>query len=960
MPARSTRRGPRPDTRMIALVAVGTVLASILATAPALATQGSRLGAGSRSAAISESDGALFDGRSELSTTSSALAMSPARRALVRSLGPQGVFELDARTGTPKEVARLDGYLTGPSSAAPSAVALGYVRSHLAAFGLTPSDLRGLTLVRDYVDVLGTHHLIWEQRYRGVPAFDDDLRANVTADGRLINVLGSPVHDLRVPSVTPRTTAQQAIAATYRSVGASAPALALRRVSPGPQRAASFRGGDDAGLVLFGTGRGAVLGWRTTSYVSSSAVYVSIVDATSGKLLWRANMVRSDSAGTGLAWEDRPGVSVPNGGGAQHQVTFPVAGPSELSGNNAVVFPDANDDDHPDAQVPASSGLDWSYPASLDTSDPANGCSPLFPCSWIQGVPFSWQQNVQQDATQVYHFLNLFHDHLLAAPIGFTEAAGNFQVVNASGQGVGGDPVVANVDDGADTANTPGLPDALHSCNANMATLPDGKKGHMQMYLFSSSSPGCGGASIPSSNGGDDASVVFHEYTHGLSSRLITLADGTQALDSAQSGAMGEAWSDWYAMDFLVNEGFEVDGPTPDLLVGQYVSGGTNGFIRSEPIDCGVGDPASECPGHGSAGSGGYTYGDFGRVCGCGPEVHSDGEIWGQTLWDIRTALGSATAETLITRGMELSPPEPSFLDARNAIIQADLVAFDGADVDQLWQIFAARGMGFFAGATDGGDVHPVQDFSVPPVCPSGCGTVRGTVTDAVTGAPVAGVVVGLAGHVSGLANDLADVSNTHGRYVIADVPFHTYELIARADGYEPSSREVRIDRSKTVDATVIRDWAALSGGAKLLSFTKPDYTQFGCGPADALDASLGTGWGSNSVTNGSRGPRGPRSLTVKLAGRIDVASFGVASNGTCGDGPSAAVKGFTIQTRSGHGPWITAVENSKSFPLSRFVRFVPTAGSTGVTQIRFTMRSNRGDRRFMDMLEISVRGTPA
>ncbi len=955
MPARSTRRGPRPDTRMIALVAVGTVLASILATAPALATQGSRLGAGSRSAAISESDGALFDGRSELSTTSSALAMSPARRALVRSLGPQGVFELDARTGTPKEVARLDGYLTGPSSAAPSAVALGYVRSHLAAFGLTPSDLRGLTLVRDYVDVLGTHHLIWEQRYRGVPAFDDDLRANVTADGRLINVLGSPVHDLRVPSVTPRTTAQQAIAATYRSVGASAPALTVRRGSRGPQRLTTFQGGDDARLVLFETGYGPVLGWRTTSFVSSTQVYVSIVDARSGSLLWRANMVRSDATGTGLAWENHPGASVPNGGGIQHLVTFPVIDGTAVSGNNAKVFPDTNDDDQPDAQVPASSGLDWSYPATLDTTDTNNLCSADFPCSWDQSVPFSWQQNLSENATQVYHFLNLFHDHLLAAPIGFTEAAGNFQVVNSSGQGLGGDPVVAHVDDGADTANTPGLPDANHSCNADMTTLPDGSPAKMRMFLFSATD--CQ-APIPSTNGGDDASVVFHEYTHGLSSRLVTFADGTPAVSSAQAGAMGEAWSDWYAMDFLVNEGFEVDGPSPDVIVGAYIDGGTN-FIRSEPIDCRVGDSASDCPGRGRTGSGGYTYGDFGRP-GFGPEVHNDGEIWGQTLWEIRSALGSETAETIITRGMELSPPEPSFLDERNAIIQADIVAFGGAHVDQLWQIFAERGMGFFAEAADSGDVHPVQDFSVPPVCPTDCGTVRGRVTNALTGAPVAGVSVGFAGHASGLPSDLADVTNARGRYVIDDVPFHRYDLIARAAGYELRSLRVRIDGSTTVDVAVTRDWAALTGGAKLLAFTKPDYTRFGCGPADALDALLGTGWGSDSVTNGSRGPRGPRSLTVKLAGRIDVGSFGVASNGTCGDGPSAAVKSFTIETRSGHRAWVTAVVNTKSFPLGRFVTFVPKAGSTRVTQIRFTMRSNRGNPLFMDMLDISVRGTPA
>ena len=36
---------------------------------------------------------------------------------------------------------------------------------------------------------------------------------------------------------------------------------------------------------------------------------------------------------------------------------------------------------------------------------------------------------------------------------------------------------------------------------------------------------------------------------------------------------------------------------------------------------------------------GGYTYGDFPDVIGQ-PEVHASGEIWSQTLWDLRTRLG--------------------------------------------------------------------------------------------------------------------------------------------------------------------------------------------------------------------------------------------------------------------------------------------------------------------------------
>ena len=42
--------------------------------------------------------------------------------------------------------------------------------------------------------------------------------------------------------------------------------------------------------------------------------------------------------------------------------------------------------------------------------------------------------------------------------------------------------------------------------------------------------------------------------------------------------------------------------------------------------------PMPRAPG---AGPGGYTYGDFGKIAG-GPEVHADGEIWLETLWDLR------------------------------------------------------------------------------------------------------------------------------------------------------------------------------------------------------------------------------------------------------------------------------------------------------------------------------------
>src|SRR5689334_1283133 len=67
---------------------------------------------------------------------SAALQATGPVRALARRLGPQAVIDLDPLTGTPRQVGRLDGSLTRPSTASPEDVALGYVRAHADVFGL--------------------------------------------------------------------------------------------------------------------------------------------------------------------------------------------------------------------------------------------------------------------------------------------------------------------------------------------------------------------------------------------------------------------------------------------------------------------------------------------------------------------------------------------------------------------------------------------------------------------------------------------------------------------------------------------------------------------------------------------------------------------------------------------------------------------------------------------------------
>ena len=51
----------------------------------------------------------------------------------------------------------------------------------------------------------------------------------------------------------------------------------------------------------------------------------------------------------------------------------------------------------------------------------------------------------------------------------------------------------------------------------------------------------------------------------------------------------------------------------------------------------------------------------------------------------------------------------------------------------------------------------------------------------------------------------------------------------------------VVVDGDETVNGKLVRDWAAIEGGAKLKEFSPPDYSDYGCGPGGAFDLSLGS-----------------------------------------------------------------------------------------------------------------------
>jgi extracellular elastinolytic metalloproteinase len=114
-------------------------------------------------------------------------------------------------------------------------------------------------------------------------------------------------------------------------------------------------------------------------------------------------------------------------------------------------------------------------------------------------------------------------------------------------------------------------------------------------------------------------------------------------------------------------------------------------------------------------------------------EPHAMGTIWATALndiwWklvhkhgfsndilDLKQPFGNIVMLRLIFGGFSLQPCNPTFLQARNAILVADKHLYGGIHQCDIWQGFARRGMG--ANAKEVAFLNQtMNDFNVPPAC---------------------------------------------------------------------------------------------------------------------------------------------------------------------------------------------------------------------------------------------------
>ncbi len=659
---------------------------------------------------------------------------------------PSVRVDFDPVTGGPKMISAGDKFLSGTNGqgrAISAAVAAGFagdphratkafLREHSRLFGYGPQVLNQARVKREFVTPgNGMKTVVWEQQVNGIPVFEAVLVSHTTARGELVNLSSQFVPEPenaadqgasnRVALVAaPDISARRATTIAAQNIGEVIDESGIVPVSVSAQVAVGtdaekrqefkskvFKGNAEAKLVWLPMNPHRMrLCWEVILMGRTRGeMFRVLVDVQSGEPLLRHCLTDYLSGATYRVYTSdspspfSPGYSIPTTSqpplvsrtlltlSALDTNASPAGwindGGNETLGNNVDAHTDLNADNLPDLPRPQGSPFRvFDFPLDLAQA----------PSTYTNAA-----------VVQLFYWNNFMHDKLYE--LGFTEAAGNFQSNNFNRGGLGNDAVQADAQDGSGVNN------------ANFSTPPDGSPGRMQMYLFT--------GPTPARDGDLDAEVMLHEYTHGLSNRRVGGGVGISAL---QPRGMGEGWSDFYAMALLSEAGddvnavyayggyatYQLSGLTQNYYFGirryPYCTDMTKNPLTFKDID----------PAQASTHTGVPRSPVIGNTAN---EVHNMGEVWCMALREARAnlinkygwAVGNQLILQLVTDGMNLSPANPNFLQARDAILQADQVDNGGADLGELWTAFAKRGMGASATSPASSTTTGVQEaFDVP------------------------------------------------------------------------------------------------------------------------------------------------------------------------------------------------------------------------------------------------------
>ena len=659
--------------------------------------------------------------------------------------------------------------LAGPLAPAPAAqapaerAATRYLQANWNRHGLAVEDVAELVVTDRVPGPGGTEVVYVRQAIGGVEVASGPLTVAVDRGGRVVHAAGRLTRDAQrrasgAASLPPEAAATALAAAS--GVALKRPFEAVAQKAGAGRTTTLSTGGvtriaPEARLVYAEADGALRLAWETTLFLEDGGDWFGHVDAATGRVLRRVDLLVRERHATAHAPrsltplaprthtpEAPPFVGavahargpVATGGAAYRAYPAPLesvlyaTGGRELisgvedpamspygwhdtdgipgaeftitRGNNAHAYLDRDDDEAPDVG-----------------GEPDGGGSLLFDFP----LDLSQDPTAYTDASVVnlFYWTNLVHDVL--AHYGFDEASGNFQETNYSGRGAGADAVDAESQSGADVCNEPFPCDT----NANFSTPREGQPPRMQMYV--------GSTPTPTIDGSFDHGVIVHEIGHGVTNRLTGGPGNVGCLFNAEQ--MGEGWSDFFGLMLTMRPGDTGAGRRPigNYLIGQDASGDG---IRSAPFQGSAGAPYSTDFAVNAA-----TYGDTNAeidfAAGEGlTQPHGVGFVWATALWEMTWALidahgfdadlydadgtaGNQIAMSLVMGGLKLQPCSPGFVDGRDAILRADEIGYGGAYSDLIWEAFARRGLGRFASqGSSESRTDQVESFVVPEDVP--------------------------------------------------------------------------------------------------------------------------------------------------------------------------------------------------------------------------------------------------
>ncbi|MCW5980904.1 MAG: M36 family metallopeptidase [Bryobacteraceae bacterium] len=566
-------------------------------------------------------------------------ARAAAEASGLRASASSSLRVAEGRFGAPRLVSSADGPLTAASREDPETIARDFLRAWRGLFSFSGDEIDALKVTeRDVSD--GIAFLKFQQTVSGVDVFQGFLKIVVDREGRVAQAMAADIAPGLRLAIRARLSPREAAAAALEAGGWKN--AGLQQLSSAGPMAAVFRNPRGAQLlplavdpVVFPlTASNARLAYRMIVDGGGKDCFETVVDARTGGVLYRKSLVRF--AAKGRVWKDSPVK------GARELVDFPddwlPADGAVTTGNNADAYLDTDGDNAPDTQVlpdikngrASSPSRVFDFPAGEGSTgqDPAE-----FPAAAV---------------TNAFYFANQAHDYFYR--LGFTELSGNFQTDNFGRGGKGNDAVRVQVQDGdwvsGFTATPDGMAPRLHLGIDSHGT-----------YQYDDDR-----------DAAYSAHMVFHEYTHGVTSRIL---GGQGCLSGFHSYALDEGWGDYFAVSY-----------TNDPVFGAYMSGDKIRGGRRFGYDRYL-----------------FTYEDLGNE---GFDVYRDGEIWAAALWDLRKELGQKVADQLVMDGLKFTPCRANMIEARDAIMRADQTKYSGEHRAKLWEVFARHGMGYSADGYDG------------------------------------------------------------------------------------------------------------------------------------------------------------------------------------------------------------------------------------------------------------------